>query len=169
MARQVVFLAVERQDGIARCQGHAKVRHWIGNPALHQGCHVDRNERSRNGNIPTLGDTPQVRQGLVRHAQFRPRTRHRLHTQRARRIHAIRVQRQHRPRDLRRSRSSRKQAQVELEQRCISTADIEIRDSATIHRRQRGVHMRVGDQNGLPVEARPQSNQQRRNQHQLEA
>jgi hypothetical protein len=149
MPRQVILFTIELHRRRPRRQRQPIIRSRSTNPPLHQSRHIHRYISSRLAHRSHLHRAPQRWQRSKRHAVLPPSPTHRLHAHQPRRIHPIAIKPQHCPRHLPPRRPHRQRRKVELQQRRIPRAHIQIRDRPAIHPWQRAVHMSVRHQRSL--------------------
>ncbi len=166
VCRQVVLLAVELHHRGPSRERQSEVRCGRADPSLHQRRHIHRDERSVLAHRKDPGRAADRRFGRIGHAVLAPGPGDRRKAHQPRRGYPVAVEPQHGARHLPRGRPRRQQRQVELQQRGIAPAHVQIGDCPAIDRRQRAVHMRIGHQRrfGAPG-LRPRPPQQHRAQH----
>ncbi len=165
VCRQVVLLAVELHHRGPSRERQSIVRRGRADPSLHQRRHIHRDERPGLAHRKDPGRAAHRWLGRIGHAVLAPGPGDRPKCHQPRRGHPVAVEPQHGARHLPRRRPGRQQRQVELQQRGIAPAHVQIGDCPAIRRGQRAVHMRIGHQRhfGAPG-LRPRAPQQHRTQ-----
>ena len=161
MRRLIVLLAIELHHSRCRRQRQPVIAARSTHPSLHNRGHIERHKLPHRPRLRRLDHRAQRRQARIRHRRLTPPRANRLHRDNPRHIRAIAIDPQRCASDLRGCRPRRQHPQVELDQRRIAAANVQIAKASRVHRRLRTRHMRIPNQRRLLAPCAQPSEQQK--------